>query len=209
LTNGRRSAELILAIAMIIIASFVALGIVKNPVTNVSAIGTVGVGVYWDQTCTQKASSITWGTLSPGQFKSVVVYVRNEGANTTYLDVTSANWVPTNASIYLSIKWNCITAKILPTRAAQVTISLMVSPNIHGIKTFGFNISFQSLAVSPKWDVNRDGRVNLSDLIVVARVLGTSPTSPNWNSDADINADQKVNLLDMIIVENHMGLNYT
>jgi hypothetical protein len=209
LTNRKRSAELILTIATIVIASFVALGIVKNPITNVSAIITSGIGVYWDQTCTQKISSITWGMLSPGQVRSVVVYIRNEGVNITYLDITEANWIPANAGQYFSFKWDCATAKLLPTKIVKITATLAVSPNIHGVDTFSFDVNFQALTAVPKWDVNRDGRVNLLDLIVVARVLGTTPTSQKWNSNADLNGDQEINVLDMIIVEDHLGLNYT
>jgi hypothetical protein len=209
LTNRRKSAELILTIAMIIIASFVAQGIVKNPITNVSAIMTSGIGAYWDQTCTQKITSIAWGTLSPGQVRSVVVYIRNEGVNITYLDITEANWIPANAGQYFSFKWDCAIAKLLPTKIVKITATLAVSPNIHGIGTFSFDVTFQALAAVPKWDVNRDGRVNLLDLIVVARVLGTTPTSQKWNSNADLNGDQEINVLDMIIVEDHLGLNYT
>ena len=209
MTNRKRSAELILTIAMIVIASFVALGIVKNPITNVSAIITSGIGVYWDQTCTQKISSITWGTLSPGQVRSVVVYIRNEGVNITYLDITEANWIPANAGQYFSFKWDCAIAKLLSTKIVKITATLAVSPNIHGINTFSFDVTFQALAAVPKWDVNRDGRVNLLDLIVVARILGTTPTSQRWNSNADLNGDQEINVLDMIIVEDHLGLNYT
>jgi hypothetical protein len=175
----------------------------------VSAIGTIGVSVYWDQTCAQRATSITWGKLFPGQVRSIIVYVRNEGTNTTYIDITSANWVPTNAGQYFSFKWNCATAKLLPTKVVKITATLAVSPNIHGIDAFSFDVTFQALAAVPKWDVNRDGKTDVLDLVVVIQVLGTTPASPNWNSHADLNADREISILDMIIVENHMSLNYT
>ena len=209
MTNRKRSAELILTIATIVIASFVALGIVKNPITNVSAIITSGIGAYWDQTCTQKISSITWGTLSPGQVRSVVVYIRNEGVNITYLDITEANWIPANAGQYFSFKWDCAIAKLLSTKIVKITATLAVSPNIHGINTFSFDVNFQGLAVVPKYDVNRDGKVNIFDLIITVGVLDTTPTLPDWNSNADVNGDQKVDLLDLLLVNNHLGLNYT
>lgn len=208
LVNGRKFVQPILAI-IIVTASFLILRIAQAPLTNVSAIGTMGVSVYFDQGFTTEATSIAWGELSPGQTKSVVVYVRNDGTNNTYLDVASVNWNPTNASQYLRLDWNCTTAKISRAKAIKVTASLTVSVDIHAINNFSFDINFRAMSTLPNWDTNRDLKVNLLDLITVARALNASPGSPNWNASADINGDGKVSLIDLIIVESHSGLNYT
>ena len=50
-----------------------------------------------------------------------------------------------------------------------------------------------------KWDTNGDGQVNVLDLVVVARSLGSS------NARADTNGDGTVNVLDWVIVAQHLG----
>ncbi|RKU19587.1 hypothetical protein C6500_10480 [Candidatus Poribacteria bacterium] len=50
-----------------------------------------------------------------------------------------------------------------------------------------------------KWDANSDGQVNVLDLVLVAKSLGTS------NARADINGDGRVNVLDLVTVAQHLG----
>ena len=50
-----------------------------------------------------------------------------------------------------------------------------------------------------KWDANSDGVVNVLDLVLVAKSLGTS------NARADINDDGRVNVLDLVTVAQHLG----
>ena len=51
-------------------------------------------------------------------------------------------------------------------------------------------------------DVNRDGQVNVLDLILVAQLLGS--TTPG-DSRADVNGDGIINVLDLIVVAQHLG----
>ena len=54
----------------------------------------------------------------------------------------------------------------------------------------------------PKWDVNRDGEVNILDLILVAQDIGkTSGT----NLRTDVNDDGTRNIQDLILVASHLG----
>lgn len=53
-------------------------------------------------------------------------------------------------------------------------------------------------------DINRDRVVNILDLVIVATVFLTTPTSPNWRPDADLNFDNVVNILDLVIVAANM-----
>ncbi len=54
----------------------------------------------------------------------------------------------------------------------------------------------------PPWDVNRDGRVSVLDLILVAGDFGTDSPS---NLRTDVNRDGAVNVQDLIIVSQRMG----
>ncbi len=52
------------------------------------------------------------------------------------------------------------------------------------------------------WDVNQDGTVNVSDLVLVARSLGSrAPANPR----VDVNSDGQVNVSDLVLVARHLG----
>ena len=54
----------------------------------------------------------------------------------------------------------------------------------------------------PAWDVNRDGRVSILDLILVSRDLGSDAPA---NLRTDVNRDGVINIQDLILVANHIG----
>jgi parallel beta-helix repeat protein len=54
-------------------------------------------------------------------------------------------------------------------------------------------------------DVNYDGVINVLDLIIVAKVLGTHPSDPKYNPSADINGDGEIDVLDLIWVAKYLG----
>jgi len=58
---------------------------------------------------------------------------------------------------------------------------------------------------NPVLDLNKDGSVNILDVIILAGAFGAGPGDTNWNPDADINGDDVVNILDAIIVAGHFG----
>ena len=51
------------------------------------------------------------------------------------------------------------------------------------------------------WDVNSDGKVNISDLILVGRNLGKQ----GENIEGDVNGDGVVNISDLVLVGKHFG----
>ena len=55
-----------------------------------------------------------------------------------------------------------------------------------------------------QYDLNRDGEVNIQDLVLVASNIG-SFIAPNQQHAADLNTDGDVNILDLILVANHIG----
>ena len=75
------------------------------------------------------------------------------------------------------------------------------------------DVAGRNLAVSTKngqvvksncaaWDVTQDGKVNVSDLVLVSRNLGSrSPTNPR----ADVNGDGQVNVSDLVLVSRNLG----
>jgi len=54
-------------------------------------------------------------------------------------------------------------------------------------------------------DVNQDGKVNLADLVALARAYGSKPGDTNWNPDADIDGNGIVGLSDLVTLAQHYG----
>lgn len=73
--------------------------------------------------------------------------------------------------------------------------------------------AFGPVVVTVPGDVNGDGKVNVLDLIMVARHLGQSngggypPYSTQWYDfmKCDVNGDYKINILDLIVCAIHLG----
>lgn len=103
-------------------------------------VSTEGIEVYWDSACNNQVSSIDWGTIQPGSVKNVTVYIRNEGNTSTTISLSTQNWTPPNASLYMNLTWNYGGEVIEVGAAIQVTLSLWVSDSIQGITDFSFDI---------------------------------------------------------------------
>jgi hypothetical protein len=74
-----------------------------------------------------------------------------------------------------------------------------------------------TLTVSVPGDVNGDFKVNMKDMVLVARAFGSdgpnylypgSPPSSNWNPNADINDDGTVNMRDIALCARNFGQHY-
>jgi len=60
----------------------------------------------------------------------------------------------------------------------------------------------------PVADVNRDGKVDIQDLGIVALAFGSYPEHPRWNRDTDVNDDGRTDLKDIALVALHFGETY-
>lgn len=54
-------------------------------------------------------------------------------------------------------------------------------------------------------DVNHDGKVNLIDLLIITKALGSTPARRNWNPNCDLNGDQRVDLRDLCLALRNLG----
>lgn len=177
-----------------------------NPTfTNVSAVqSSGGINVYWDKACTVKVLSISWGVLSLGGSKEIVVYVRNEANMTLFLLITTTTWNPTTAKQYLYFSWSTEDIRIAKGGVVAVKQRLAVSYNTRGIVNFGFNINFIGRDYPPG-DTNKDYTINVLDLIFIAGRLGIGPTNPLWDPIADVNMDGRIDVLDAIEATKNLG----
>jgi len=113
----------------------------SRTVSNAGTVKAIGVGVYWNNECTDPLSSIDWGILEPGSSKNVTCYIRNEGNSVSTLSMYASNWNPSNASDYLTLSWDYGGQSINPEDVAQVTFKLSVDASIDGITSFSFDIT--------------------------------------------------------------------
>ena len=113
----------------------------SRTVSNAGAVKAIGVGVFWNNECTDPLSSIDWGILEPGSSKNVTCYIRNEGNSVSTLSMYASNWSPSNASDYLTLSWDYGGQSINPDDVVQVTFTLSVDASIDGITSFSFDIT--------------------------------------------------------------------
>ena len=59
------------------------------------------------------------------------------------------------------------------------------------------------LEVVASWDINGDGEVNVTDLLIVAQKMG------EYDDTADLNGDERVTVEDFVIVASHLGESIT
>jgi hypothetical protein len=101
----------------------------------------VGVGIYWNQGCTNRTLSLDWGPIEPGSNSTERVYVRNEGDSAVSLWMATSNWTPSAASGYMTLTWT-YTGRILSAyEVIPMDLILNVSPTVSGITDFGVNIA--------------------------------------------------------------------
>jgi len=171
----------------------------SNSISASALEATNNIGLYWDKDCKKPVSLIKWGVLSPNQTKKITLYVRNEGNEGIFLVVNPTNWNPQSASKYLAFSYYLQDSKIEAGQVINLALMLYVKPDIKGIANFNFDLVFEAREYS-LGDINKDGVVDLLDLVIVTKAFGSTPTSPNWNPEADLNNDEIINICDITIV---------
>lgn len=174
-----------------------------NKTARVSAVTASGVGVYWESNLSNSVSSINWGTLTPGSMKSVVVYVRNEAEEPAYLRLATKNWAPSEAWGYLSLRWDYSGQRMSPGENRQISLTLSVSRNIEGVFSFSFDITITATDYLPA-DINRDGIIDIHDIVLMSKAFGSQFGDPNWNPNADLNQDGIVDIEDLSIISTYL-----
>jgi hypothetical protein len=71
------------------------------------------------------------------------------------------------------------------------------------------NYTDSNVVVTIPGDLNGDFKVSLTDLVLVAKAYGTTPSEAEWNPNADINNDGKVSLPDLVIMAENYGKQVT
>lgn len=110
-------------------------------ISNLGSVKGIGVGIYWDPACTNRTSSINWGSFDPSSNKTVTVYVRNEGNAVVTLSKAEQNWNPSTVSSYVTLRWNYLGQTLSVNQVFQAKLTLTVSSTVSGITNFGFDLT--------------------------------------------------------------------
>jgi hypothetical protein len=54
-------------------------------------------------------------------------------------------------------------------------------------------------------DLNRDGKVDIQDIVIVAAAFGTKLGDPKWNAQADLDKNGTINIIDVFILAKDYG----
>ncbi len=108
--------------------------------TGTVDVTAVNVGVYSDAGCTLSLTSISWGTISPGNSVTQTIYVKNTGNTAITLSMATSNWNPTAANGPISVSWNRQSQVLSAGSSIAATLTLNVSSSTSGITTFSVSI---------------------------------------------------------------------
>jgi hypothetical protein len=114
--------------------------IATQTIPSNGTVSAVNVGAYTDSQCTQNCTSISWGTLSPGNSTTRTIYVKNTGTLPVTLTMTNASWVPTTANTVLTLTWNRQNTVLNAGQSISATLTLTVASSTGSLTDFSFNI---------------------------------------------------------------------
>jgi hypothetical protein len=108
--NPRRVLVAVVAacIAGMLVGSAVTFAVLQRSVsfpTSGLIVG-VNVGVYADSGCTQNLTSVSWGSVYPGESVGRTIYVKNTGNAPVTLSMALSGWNPAAADGPISIVWD-------------------------------------------------------------------------------------------------------
>jgi hypothetical protein len=101
---------------------------------------------------------------------------------------------------YTIIKWTETATWPKGTYNCTLTINTYTNETLHYATTF--SIMFKITIVG---DVNGDSKVDIKDILIVAKAYGSYPSPPRWNPNADVNCDDKVDIKDILITAKNYG----
>lgn len=80
-----------------------------------------------------------------------------------------------------------------------MTLTLNVVEGIIDIREFNFLI-FIVGAENPVGDLNGNGKIDLYDLVIIARVYKSTSSDMDWRPDADLNGDGIIDISDCYLL---------
>jgi parallel beta-helix repeat protein len=106
--------------------------------------------------------------------------------------VNSTN--PSWSSIFVfDMEWTAVARFDLPTPGTE-------TPNVEN--------GYVNYTFRPCSDIDKNGKVDLNDIVTVLDAFGSIPGKPNWNGNCDLDENGKVELSDLVTVLDHFGKTY-
>jgi parallel beta-helix repeat protein len=93
----------------------------------------------------------------------------------------------------------------LEVSADNVTLVLAEYAKVSDIPAQPYQVSSTEARITFFTDLNRDGKVNIQDITIVAIAYKTRPGDPNWNVIADLDENGTVNIVDITMVAKDYG----
>lgn len=133
-----------LGLVVLLVVLAYAYGLTANTrVHSQGRVKAIGIGVYQDLRCTSLLTLIDWGMVEPSATVNATAYLRNEGNSPILASMSTGNFAPSNASLFLQTTWNYNGSSIGPSEVFQVEIQLHVASNVTGIDAFSFDITIE------------------------------------------------------------------
>jgi hypothetical protein len=110
----------------------------SKSIVYASSVNGLGVGIYWDQACTNRTLSLDWGLIEAGSNNTLTVYIKNECNSPASLSLETSNWTPSAAMGYMSLNWNYTGQVLNVGQVIPLQLTLTVDPTINGISNFSF-----------------------------------------------------------------------
>ena len=108
--------------------------------TSKAITKTFEIRLYIDRACTQPLTSIDWGIITPGQFKTRTFYIKNLSKFPMELSLTSTNWTPATANGPLKLTWDLEGTRLSGNKVTMATLTLTLSSGVNGVEAFNVDI---------------------------------------------------------------------
>ena len=125
-------------ITVAVLCTIVASSSLSRTFAYADSVKGIGIGIYWNQDCTNGTLSLNWENIEPGSNATLTVYIRNEDNSAASLWLATSNWTPSAASGYMTLTWNYSSQILNAYQVIPIELTLSVSPAISGINQFSF-----------------------------------------------------------------------
>jgi hypothetical protein len=132
---------LILVAIALTATTYGAISVNQSLTTNGSITVTANLGLYSNTICTTSLSAIDWGTITPGNNQTRVVYVKNTGTGTSLtLSISTNTWTPSIANGPITVTWDQEGTRLAPGQSVAAVIKLTSSSSIVDVSNFSVQI---------------------------------------------------------------------
>lgn len=149
--------------------------------------------------------------VPPGRIVNITVVVKNNGEASETFNVTAyRDSIPIGTILVtdlgvgenttLIFQWN--TSGLTPCYNWTIEVEApLVGDNNQTDNTF----TDGTVKIAMLGDINGDGVISITDVVITALAFGSRPGDPNWNPDADLRPDNIIDIIDFVIIGVNFG----